>query len=46
LIPGFDGAVASAQGVLAHQDDLTVLADHSSFGMTVIEAVMHPNVSP
>ena len=38
-------AVASAQRVLARQDDPTVLVGHSFAGMIVTEAGVHPNVS-
>ena len=38
-------AVASAERVLARQDDPTVLVGHSFSGMIVTEAGMHPNVS-
>ena len=38
-------AVASAERVLARQEDPTVLAGHSFSGMIVTEAGVHPNVS-
>ena len=38
-------AVASAERVLARQDGPTVLVGHSSSGMIVTEAGMHPKVS-